>query len=149
MAAVLDYAERRTRSAIEELPDGTYRASDSMQADAGSPVELCVSVEVRGERDQVDFDGSADQVPGNLNCPLAVTRAAVRYAVRVLTDPDAPPSAGAYRPIEIEAAEGSRAQRPPRRRGRRRQRRDLSRVADLVLAALADAAAGRLRDRAR
>ena len=35
MAAVLDYAERRTRSAIEELPDGDYEATDSLQADDG------------------------------------------------------------------------------------------------------------------
>jgi N-methylhydantoinase B len=42
-----------------------------------------------------------------LNCPIAVTRSACYFAIRVLTDPDIPPSAGAYRPIEVIAPEGS------------------------------------------
>jgi N-methylhydantoinase B len=37
---------------------------------------------------------------------LAVTRSACYFAIRVLTDPDIPPSAGAYRPIEVIAPEG-------------------------------------------
>ena len=105
-------------------------------------MELRVSVEVRGDSIRVDFDGSADQVPGNLNCPLAVTRAAVRYAVRVLTDPDAPPSAGAYRPIEIAAAEGSVLNARPGAAVAAGNVETSSRVADLVLAALGEAAGG-------
>ena len=35
-----------------------------------------------------------------------MTKSAAFFAVRVLTDPDAPPSAGAYRPIEVIAPEG-------------------------------------------
>ena len=142
MDAVLDYAERRTRSAIEALPDGDYEATDSLQGDDGEPVELRVSVSVQGDSIRVDFDGSADQVAGNLNCPLAVTRAAVRYAVRVLTDPDAPPSAGAYRPIEIVAAEGSVLNAGPGVAVAAGNVETSSRVADLVLAALGDAAGG-------
>jgi N-methylhydantoinase B len=36
-----------------------------------------------------------------------VTRSACYFAVRVLTDPEIPPSAGAYRAIEVRAPEGS------------------------------------------
>ena len=68
----------------------------------------------------LDFAGSAPQHEGNLNCPLAVTRSACLFAVRVLTDPDIPPSAGAYRPIEVRAPEGTRRSTPaPARRWRR------------------------------
>ncbi len=35
MDEVLDYAERRTRSAIATIPDGTYRAADVLEDDAG------------------------------------------------------------------------------------------------------------------
>ena len=42
----------------------------------------------------LDFSGSAPQHEGNLNCPLAVTRSACLFALRVLTDPDIPPTAG-------------------------------------------------------
>ena len=41
-----------------------------------------------------------------------MTRSACYFAVRVLTDPDIPPSAGAYRPIEVLRARGLPAQRP-------------------------------------
>ena len=60
------------------------------------------------------------QHAGNLNCPLAVTRSACLFAVRVLTDPDIPPTAGAYRPIEVRAPQGSAAERrAPARPSRR------------------------------
>ena len=80
---------------------------------------------VDGERLLLDFAGSAPQHEGNLNCPLAVTRSACLFAVRVLTDPDIPPSAGAYRPVEVRAPRGSLLNARSRRRRGRRQRRDL------------------------
>jgi hypothetical protein len=52
---------------------------------------------IAGDELTLDFSGSAAQHAGNLNCPLAVTASACLFAVRVLTDPDIPPSAGAYR----------------------------------------------------
>jgi N-methylhydantoinase B len=70
-------------------------------------LEIMVSARVAGDRLTLDFTGSAEQYAGNLNCPLAVTRSACYFAVRVLTDPDIPPSAGAYRPVEVIAPEGS------------------------------------------
>ncbi len=70
-------------------------------------LELRLRARVADERLILDFTGSAPQHPGNLNCPLAVTRSACLFAARVLTDPDIPPSAGAYRPIEIIVPEGS------------------------------------------
>jgi N-methylhydantoinase B len=61
---------------------------------------------VREDRIKLDFTGTANQHEGNLNCPLAVTRSACYFAIRVLTDPDIPASAGAYRPVEVIAPEG-------------------------------------------
>ncbi|MFN2501448.1 MAG: hydantoinase B/oxoprolinase family protein, partial [Pyrinomonadaceae bacterium] len=49
----------------------------------------------------------APQHEGNLNCPLAVTTSASIFALRVLADPDVPPCAGAYRPLEVIAPEGT------------------------------------------
>ena len=79
----------------------------------------------QGDRLTLDFTGTADQHEGNLNCPLAVTRSACYFAVRVLTDPDIPASAGAYRPIEVIAPEGSLLNARSPGGGGRRQRRDL------------------------
>jgi N-methylhydantoinase B len=103
--AVLDYAERRTRACLAELPDGTREMSDVLEGIAGD-IELRLRATVAGERLILDFAGSAGRDAGNLNCPLAVTRSACYFAVRVLTDPDIPPSAGAYRPIEVRVPPG-------------------------------------------
>ncbi len=104
--SVLDYTERRTRACIAALPDGERSAQDVLEALEGDLV-LRLRATVEGERLVLDFAGSAPQHCGNLNCPLAVTRSACYFAVRVLTDPDIPPSAGAYRPVEVRTPEGS------------------------------------------
>jgi N-methylhydantoinase B len=104
--AVLDYAERCTRACLAALPDGERHAEDVLEAVEGDLV-LRLRATVAGERLILDFAGSAEQHAGNLNCPLAVTRSACYFAVRVLTDPDIPPAAGAYRPIEVHAPHGS------------------------------------------
>jgi N-methylhydantoinase B len=102
----LDYAERRTRAALREMPDGESTAEDSLEGRDGE-IALRVRATVAGDSLELDFTGSADQVRGNLNCPLSVTKAASFYAVRVVCDPDGPPSAGAWRPVTLEAPKGS------------------------------------------
>ena len=89
----------------------------------------------------LDFSGTDSQVDGNLNCPLSVTRSAAFFAVRVLTDPDAPPSAGAYRPIAVIAPAGCllNAQSPAAVAAGNVE--TSSRVADLVISALGGATA--------
>jgi N-methylhydantoinase B len=106
MRETLDYAERRTRAKIEELEDGTCEAHDVLEA-ADGDVDLTLRATVEGDELTLDFSGSALQHDGNLNCPLAVTLSACYFAVRVLTDPDVPPCAGAYRPVTVTAPEGS------------------------------------------
>jgi N-methylhydantoinase B len=58
---------------------------------------------------RVDFTGTDPAGPGNANCPLAVTRSAVFFVVRCVTDPDIPASTGAFLPVEVVAPEGSLA----------------------------------------
>jgi N-methylhydantoinase B len=132
--AVLDYAERRTRACLAALPDGPREARDVLEAVEGD-IELRLTATVQGDGLVLDFTGSAEQHDGNLNCPLAVTRSAAYFAVRVLTDPDIPPSAGAYRPLEVRAPQGSllNARSPAAVAGGNVE--TSSRVADLVLAA--------------
>jgi N-methylhydantoinase B len=135
---VLDYAERRTRACLLDLPDGTRRARDVLEARAGD-LELVLSASVSGEQLRLDFSGSAAQHDGNLNCPLAVTKSACYFAVRVLCDADIPASAGAYRPVEVLAPEGSllNARQPAAVAAGNVE--TSSRVADLVLAAFGHA----------
>jgi N-methylhydantoinase B len=105
-AAVLDYAERRTRTCIAALPDGVREARDALEGVDGD-LELRLRAVVEHDRLTLDFTGSAERHAGNLNCPLAVTLSACWFAVRVLTDPDIPPCAGAYRPVDVVVPEGT------------------------------------------
>ncbi len=156
MAEILAYAERRTRAALAALPDGVYSAGDALEpAPASSAVPLPsytgqrnsrtrdvvlrLTARVDGDRLILDFSGTDAQVDGNLNCPLSVTKSAAFFAVRVLTDPDAPPCAGAYRPIEVRAPRGCllNAEYPAAVAAGNVE--TSSRVADLTIAALGGA----------
>src|SRR4249919_1856945 len=134
---ILDYAERRTRAALAEMPDGESATEDVLEGRDGD-IPLRVSATVRGDTLDLDFTGSADQVSGNLNCPLSVTKAACFYAVRVVCDPDAPPSAGAWRPVTVGAPKGSLLNAHPPAAVVGGNVETSSRIADLVFAALAE-----------
>jgi N-methylhydantoinase B len=109
-------------------------ASDVLEA-ADGDLELRLRAEVAGDELRLDFAGSAEQHDGNLNCPLAVTLSACYFAVRVLTDPDVPACAGAYRPVSVSAPEGSLLNARPPAAVVAGNVETSSRVADLVLAA--------------
>ena len=134
MEATLDYAERRTRAKLAELPDGERTAEDVLEARDGD-LTLRLRATVAGDGLELDFTGSAGQHEGNLNCPLAVTLSACYFAVRVLADPDVPPSAGAWRPVKVKAPEGSLLNARAPAAVAAGNVETSSRVADLVLAA--------------
>ncbi len=142
MEEILAYAERRTRAALAELPDGVYTAEEVLEDDRDDfqrDAVLRVEATIEGEHLRLDFSGTDPEVAGNLNCPLSVTKSAAFFAVRVLTDPDAPPSAGAHRPIEVLAPAGCllNARFPAAVAAGNVE--TSSRVADLVIAAFAGA----------
>lgn len=103
-----DYAERLARSGLTAIPDGVYRFRDLMDDDGAGrreiPIE--VAVRIRGSDVEVDFAGTAEQVGGNINCPLSVTAAAVYYLFRCLMPQDTPACAGSFRAIRLAASEG-------------------------------------------
>jgi N-methylhydantoinase B len=138
LTETLDYAERRTRARIADMPNGTHRATDLLEARDGD-LHLELEARVSGEQIELDFSGSAAQHDGNLNCPFAVTLSACYFALRVLTDPDVPPCAGAYRPLTVTAREGSILNARPPAAVAAGNVETSSRVADLVLAAFGHA----------
>jgi N-methylhydantoinase B len=139
---VLAYAERRTRDAIRQLPDGTYRATGELEGDGVTdddiPIEIAVTV--AGDEITVDFTGTAPAVAGNVNCPLAVTRSACYFALRVLLPDDVPANAGTYGPMTIVAPEGSLVHATPPHAVVAGNVETSQRIADTVLAALGAAA---------
>jgi N-methylhydantoinase B len=132
--AVLDYSERRTRACLASMRDEELRAEDVLEAPQGD-LPLRLRAVIDGSRLLLDFTGSAPQHEGNLNCPLAVTRSACLFAVRVLTDPDIPASAGAQRPVEVRAPQGTVLNARAGAAVAAGNVETSSRVADLVLSA--------------
>jgi N-methylhydantoinase B len=140
-AALLGYAERRTRAAIAEMPDGRYEAAEALEGDGVDDGDLWirVAVTIAGDRMTVDFTGSDPAGPGNSNCPPAVTRSAVYFVVRALTDPDIPASAGAFAPVEVVAPAGSLVSALPPAAVAGGNVETSSRIVDAVMSALGGA----------
>jgi N-methylhydantoinase B len=99
------YSERVVRAALAALPDGRYEAEDVLEGIRGELV-IRAAVTIAGDEIEIDFDGTAPQHDGNLNCPLAVARSASYFVVRCVTDPDLPASGGAFAPVTVKAPEG-------------------------------------------
>jgi N-methylhydantoinase B len=109
MHALLEHSERRMRAVIAGWPDGDYSASDWLDNDGigDEPREIRVTLRVKGDEIEVDFSGSSPQTAGPLNSVLGYTYSGVYMTLQSATDPDIPPNAGCYRPIEIVAPAGS------------------------------------------
>src|SRR5574337_758089 len=138
MDELLAYSERVVRSALGELPDGRFEASDALETPGGL-LELHAAVTLDGDTIEIDFDGTAPQHAGNLNCPLAVTRAACFYVVRCLTAPDLPASGGAYAPVVVRAPKGCIVNARPPAAVAAGNTETSSRIVDVLFAALAGA----------
>jgi N-methylhydantoinase B len=106
MQELLAHSEAVVRAGLARIPAGRYGAVDVLEAPEGE-LEIRVAVTVAGDAIDFDFAGTAGQHPGNLNCPLSVTRSACYFVVRCLTDPDLPASGGAFAPVTVRAPEGS------------------------------------------
>jgi N-methylhydantoinase B/oxoprolinase/acetone carboxylase alpha subunit len=104
MEELLAYSERVVRAAIRRLPDGRYEGADALETPGGR-LDIRATVTIAGDGIEIDFEGTAPQHEGNLNCPLAVTRSACLYVVRCLTAPDLPASGGAFAPVTVRAPE--------------------------------------------
>ena len=141
-----DYAERLAEAALQEVPDGEYCFADRLDDDGQGHVDLPVRVRLVKRKGalEVDFRGTADQVAGNVNCPLSVAAAAVYYVFRCLMPPAAPACSGAFRPLHLHAPTGSllNARYPAAVAAGNVE--TSSRVVDAVLGALAQALPGRI-----
>ena len=108
LIALNDYGERLARAALADIPDGTYAFTDWMDDDGlgNRDIRIQARVHVTGHRVEVDFEGTAKQTAGNINCPLSVAAAAVYYVFRCLMPAQTPACAGTFRPIHLTAPEG-------------------------------------------
>jgi N-methylhydantoinase B len=105
---LVDYAERRTRATLAPLAATGLTATDYLEGDgiADDDLAITVRVDVQDGILHADFTGTAAAAPGNVNCPLAVTRSAVLFVVRTLLPDDVPMNAGVQRAVRVTAPPG-------------------------------------------
>lgn len=146
MDDLLQRAEVQTRASIASIPDGTYHFTDWLDNDGidnDVRIPIRAAVTIKGSELHVDFTGTSAQVRGPINSVPSVALSAVRYIVRVISDPDIPNNEGCYRMISLSLPEGSLLN--PRWPAAVNSRAvTLRRVVDTVLGALAQAIPERL-----
>jgi N-methylhydantoinase B len=105
-AAIHTRSEQTMRQAIEALPDGDY--DHELQTDGLTvPVTLKMRLGVRGDRIEIDFTGSSDQVDRAINVVPAYRDAYTGYPLKCALAPRIPNNEGIWRPIAITAPDGS------------------------------------------
>ena len=134
------YSERCLRTAMKEIPQGTYCFTDQMDDDGVSdkPLDVQVSVTISHTSKPsitFDFTGTSAQAAGGINMVWPALLATIFYSVKAIIAPDIPLNEGFQRPIRIKAPEGSlvNAKEPAAVGGRTDT---CQRVVDAILGAL-------------
>jgi N-methylhydantoinase B len=146
MLGLLEYAERMTRRLIADFPDGEYHFQDFMDNDGidPQPIEIAVTVTIKGDEVVVDFSGSAAQVKGSVNTVYAVTLSAVLYVFRALIGLDIPANSGCLVPIKVIAPTGTVVNARPPAAVAGGNVETSQRIVDVLLGALAQASPERV-----
>ncbi|HEY8324027.1 MAG TPA: hydantoinase B/oxoprolinase family protein [Ktedonobacterales bacterium] len=139
--ALIAYAERITRAAIETIPDGVYSMTDYLDDDGfgEGPLTITATITVAASSLTVDFTGSSPQTTGNVNTVEAVAKSAAYYVVRCLMLEDAPTNAGTFAPVRVIAPPGSIVNALPPGAVASGNVETSQRITDVILGALAQA----------
>jgi len=143
--AWLDKAEAQARAALSRLPAGVYSFEDRVDYDGAGTTDIGIRVTLRVDPSGivVDFDGTADQVKGQINAVRSGIDATVFFAVKAVLDPDLPANAGFYRAITITTRPGMIVDPLPPAPVQSRSD-TCQRVADAILGAFAQAVPDRV-----
>ncbi len=85
---LLEYGDLLVRAGIRRIPNGSWRAEDSLEGDGivERPIPIRVKITIDDDCLEVDFEGSAPQTEGGVNAVAAVTVSACRYVVRCVVE---------------------------------------------------------------
>ena len=107
---LLDYSERLVRLGIEQIPDGVYRGSYTVEndgVDLDKSYEVVATVTIDGSDFHADFTGTSAQARGPINSSYSQSLSCVLFVLRCFIDPDIPMNEGLYRPIHEHFPPGS------------------------------------------
>ncbi|HEY4452117.1 MAG TPA: hydantoinase B/oxoprolinase family protein [Solirubrobacteraceae bacterium] len=101
-------SQRQMESYIEEIPDGSYSFTDTIDNDGIDPAPLQVQVEitVANAHMMIDFSGTSPIARGPLNLARNSTISMCHVALKHIF-PDVPINGGTFRPVRVTVPDGS------------------------------------------
>lgn len=97
MDALKEHAATKMRSTLKSIPNGTFTSEEKL--DDGSLIH--VTFRVSDDSIQIDFTGTGEVHPGNLNATPAIVNSVIMYVLRLLIDEPLPLNEGLLDPVEI------------------------------------------------
>lgn len=144
--ALFKHSAALLRDNLKTLKQGKFSAENVMDDDGAGTTDIVIRVNLSVSRDRLvfDFSESDAQVRGGINAVRAVTQSAALYSVLCLCEPRPPINQGCFQHIEVVTQPGTvvDARRPAPVAGGNVE--TSQRIVDVCLAALAQAASGRI-----
>ncbi|OKY78952.1 MAG: N-methylhydantoinase B/acetone carboxylase, alpha subunit [Candidatus Methanohalarchaeum thermophilum] len=101
-----NYSKSKSHKMIQKLPNGVFNSKDYLEW-RDKEVKIKVQIEISDDELTFDFQGTSDQIYGNINAPFQVTLSAIYYILKCLLPKEVPLNYGSYDPIGVKAPEGS------------------------------------------
>ena len=111
--AAMEQLQQQAAEAVRRVIDRLVDGEAVVELDGGQRIAVVIEVDRRRRRARIDFSGTSAQQPGNLNAPLAITKAVVLYVFRCLVEEPIPLNAGCFEPLELVVPQGSLLQPAP------------------------------------
>lgn len=109
MKYILDYGERRMRSAIASFPDGDFSGECYIDDDGVTDEthKIVSKIKIRGSNIELDLSGSSRQAIGNINAQASDVASAGLIGLKSIILPDIETNAGLFRPIDFVLPPGA------------------------------------------
>ncbi|MFY9345767.1 MAG: hydantoinase B/oxoprolinase family protein [Planctomycetota bacterium] len=145
-AALCDYSERAGAAMLRALRRGTFRAHDALEDDGfgHGPLAIDLALTLRSGHATFDFRKTCDQAAGGVNANRGIVLAACVYALRCLCSDRLPTNAGLFRLVTLRTRPGSLVEPASPAPVAGGNVETSQRLVDVVLAAFARAAPGRV-----
>ena len=102
---IVSRSEVAMRSAIRDVPNGTYRSALTTSG-LEEPLRIACAVTVSDDAIGVDFGGTSGAQRFGINVPLCYTYAHTVYPLKCILAPEIPNNHGTLTPLDVTAPEG-------------------------------------------
>ncbi len=105
---IVGRSEARMREGIRALGQGSHHMDFPVEVfdDQGQPLNLSMTMEVKGDEIYADFTGTSAQIRSPINCPYNFTTTYVIAPTKMVCSPDTPNNEGTFRPFHFNIPEG-------------------------------------------